>query len=125
MHHKDSFSLVSTGACPAHMVYIWPSCDDGRQWIGVVPGTQHNHSNQHHISCRAKSKKTSEKCQLMVVLKLPGKLQDAKELIDSDLSSPLDKHNWKKLKHWCKWWCWLNHLAMFTRAFKEMGTRTM
>ena len=74
---------------------------------------------QHHISCRAKSKKTSEKCYLMVVLKVLGTQWDTK-LIDSNPSSPLDNHNWKKMKHWSKWWCQLNHLAMFTRAFKEM-----
>ena len=57
------------------------------------------------------------------VLSGSRKLQDAKTLIDSDLSSSLDKldnQNWKKLKHWSRWWCRLNHLAMFTRAFKEM-----
>ena len=51
------------------------------------------------------------------------KLQDAKTLIDTDLSSSLDKvdnRNWKKLKHWSRWWCRLNRLAMFTRTFKEM-----
>lgn len=57
------------------------------------------------------------------VLSGSRKLQDAKQLIDCDLCSELDKldnHNWTKLKHWSKWWCRLNHLAMFTRAFKEM-----
>ena len=57
------------------------------------------------------------------VLSGSRKLQDAKALIDTDLSSSLDKldnQNWKKLKHWSRWWCRLNHLAMFTRAFKEM-----
>ena len=57
------------------------------------------------------------------VLSGSRKLQDAKQFIDCDLCSELDKldnHNWTKLKHWSKWWCRLNHLAMLTRAFKEM-----
>ena len=41
--HSANSPLVSTGACPAHMVYIWPCQDDGRRWVGVVPGTDHNH----------------------------------------------------------------------------------
>lgn len=35
-------------------------------------------------------------------------------------SSSLSNKHWKKLKYWAKWWCRLNHLAMFTRAYKEM-----
>ena len=56
VHQNDSFSLVSTVACPAHMVYIWPSCDDERRWIGVVPGTKHNHSRPapHIMSSKVK-----------------------------------------------------------------------
>ena len=56
VHHRDSHSLVSTGLCPAHMVYIWPSLDDERRWIGVVPGTQHIHSKPapHTLSSKVK-----------------------------------------------------------------------
>lgn len=50
VQHKGSHSLISTGPCPALMSYIWPVSDDGRRWIGVVPGMQHNH----HTSCLAK-----------------------------------------------------------------------
>ena len=57
------------------------------------------------------------------VLSGSRKIQDTRQFIGSDLSSELDRidnHNWTKLKHWSKWWCRLNHLAMFIRAFKEM-----
>ena len=34
-------------------------------------------------------------------------------------------HNkdWTKLEHWSKWWFRVNHLTMFTRAFKEMDDK--
>ena len=56
IHHKGNFSLVSTGPCPAHMVYIWPCSDDGRRWVGIVPGTQHNHDKPapHVMSSKVK-----------------------------------------------------------------------
>ena len=50
-------------------------------------------------------------------------LQDARQFVKEDLLSELDKidnHNWTRLKHWSKWWCRVNHLTMFTRAFMEM-----
>lgn len=68
VHHKDSFSLVSTGVCPMQMVYTWPSCDDG---LGLCQAQNTITLEQHHISCRAKSKKASEKWYLMIVLKVP------------------------------------------------------
>ena len=38
------------------IVYIWPSCDDGRRWIRVLPGTQYSHSRPatHIMSSKAK-----------------------------------------------------------------------
>ena len=38
----------------------------------------------------------------------------------SELGTEISNHAWTKLRHWSKWWCRTNHLAMFTRAFKEM-----
>lgn len=57
------------------------------------------------------------------VLSGKRKLEDASHVIGKDLSSELqkiDNHSWTKLKHWSRWWCRVNHLAMFTKAFKEM-----
>ena len=31
--------------------------------------------------------------------------------------------DWTKLEHWSKWWFRVNHLTMFTRAFKEMDDK--
>ena len=57
-HHGDTHKLKSTGSCPAQLIYIWPSNDDGRRWIGVVPGLKHNHSKPapHIISQETKQK---------------------------------------------------------------------
>ena len=41
--HKQSCPLVSTGNCNAQMIYVWPEIDNGKRWVGLVPGTQHNH----------------------------------------------------------------------------------
>ena len=68
----------------------------------------------------------TDKENVYLIFNVPSgsrKLQDAKTLIDTDLSCSLDKldnQDWKKLKHWSRWCCRLNHLAMFTRDFKEM-----
>ena len=56
------------------------------------------------------------------------KLEDAKQLIASDLHHELgtiDNHNWTKLKDWSKWWCRINHLAMFTRGFKVIEEKDL
>ena len=42
--HGDTHKLKSSGPCPAQLIYIWPTSDDGRRWIGIVPGLKHNHS---------------------------------------------------------------------------------
>ena len=68
VHHRDSHSLVSTGLCPAHMVYIWPSLDDG---LGLCQARNIITQNQHHTSCQAKLKGASGKWYLMMVLKVP------------------------------------------------------
>ena len=38
------------------MVYIWLCSDDGRRWVGIVPGTQHNHDKPapHVMSSKVK-----------------------------------------------------------------------
>ena len=56
VRHRENYSLLSSGACTAHMVYIWPCNDDGRRWVGVVPGTGHNHNKPapHNMSSKVK-----------------------------------------------------------------------
>ena len=41
--HRETHLLKATGTCPVHMIYVWPANDDGRRWIGVVHGQEHNH----------------------------------------------------------------------------------
>ena len=63
---------------------------------------------------------------LFNVLSGTRQLQEARQLVVKDLFSEFDTvHNkdWIKLKHWSKWWCRVNHLTMFTRAFKEMDDK--
>ena len=63
---------------------------------------------------------------LFDVLSGTRQLQEARQLVGKDLFSEFDTvHNkdWIKLKHWSKWWCRVNHLTMFTRAFKEMDDK--
>ena len=63
---------------------------------------------------------------LFNVLSGTRQLQEARKLVVKDLFSEFDTvHNkdWIKLKHWSKWWCRVNHLTMFTRAFKEMDDK--
>ena len=42
LRHK----LKITGPCPAQNVYAWPTNDDGRRWMGIIPSPdlKHNHS---------------------------------------------------------------------------------
>lgn len=56
--HGETHKLKSSGPCPAQLIYIWPSKDDGRRWIGIVPGLKHNHSKPapHSISQETKQK---------------------------------------------------------------------
>ena len=43
-HHASNHSLKATGKCPAQIFYVWPVVDDGRRWIGCLPGATHNHA---------------------------------------------------------------------------------
>ncbi|PFX32199.1 ATP-dependent DNA helicase RecQ [Stylophora pistillata] len=56
VNHRENCSLISSGPCTSHMVYMWPCIDDGRRWVGVVPGTRHNHSKPapHNVSSKVK-----------------------------------------------------------------------
>lgn len=80
-------------------------------------------------SLARKIEEEPDKDNVYLIFDVPSgsrKLENAKHFIESDLSSKLDKHgnqSWTKLNHWSKWWCRLNHLAMFTRAFKEMAEK--
>ena len=63
---------------------------------------------------------------LFDVLSGTRQLQKARQLVGKDLFSEFDtmyNKDWIKLKHWSKWWCGVNHLTMFTRAFKEMDDK--
>ena len=63
---------------------------------------------------------------LFDVLSGSRQVQEARQLVGKDLFSEFDTvHNkdWIRLKHWSKWWCRVNHLTMFTRAFKEMDDK--
>ncbi|XP_068726506.1 uncharacterized protein [Montipora capricornis] len=44
--HAKTHKLKMTGPCPAQIVYAWPTNDDGRWWMGIVPSPdlKHNHS---------------------------------------------------------------------------------
>ena len=56
--HEDTHKLKRSGPCPAQLIYIWPTEDDGHRWIGIVPGIKHNHSKPapHTISQETKQK---------------------------------------------------------------------
>lgn len=52
--HAGTHKLQTTGHCPAQLIYAWPTNDDGRRWIGIIPSPnlKHNYSRltPHHIS---------------------------------------------------------------------------
>lgn len=58
--HATTHQLQSTGPCPAQLLYAWPTNDDGRRWMGIVPGEnlKHNHVKPapHRISEEVKCK---------------------------------------------------------------------
>ena len=58
--HSKTHKLKTTGPCPAQLIYAWPTNDDGRRWMGIVPGPdlKHNHSKPapHRISQEVKCK---------------------------------------------------------------------
>ena len=56
--HEGTHGLKSSGPCPAHLIYMWPTNDDGRRWVGIVPGLNHNHPKPapHLISQETKEK---------------------------------------------------------------------
>ena len=56
--HEETDKLKNTGPCPAQLIYIYPKYDDGRRWIGIVPGLKHNHAKPapHAISQELKEK---------------------------------------------------------------------
>ena len=41
--HGSAQPLIGTGTCAAQILYIWPKVDDGRRWMGCLPGEGHNH----------------------------------------------------------------------------------
>ncbi len=49
LHHRDTHKLKNSGPCPAQLIYIWPTNDDGHRWIGIKPGLKHNHSKPAHV----------------------------------------------------------------------------
>ena len=58
--HFKTHTLQMTGPCPAHILYAWPTNDDGRRWMGIVsgPDLKHNHRKPapHRISQEVKCK---------------------------------------------------------------------
>ena len=58
--HAKTHKLQMTGPCPAQILYAWPTNDDGRRWMGIVPGPdlKHNHRKPapHRMSQEVKCK---------------------------------------------------------------------
>lgn len=58
--HATTHWLQSTGPCPAQLLYAWPTNDDGRRWMGIVPSEnlKNNHVKPapHRISEEVKCK---------------------------------------------------------------------
>ena len=56
--HAKTHKLKMTGPCPVQIVYAWPTNNDGRRWMGIIPSPdlKYNHSKPapHHINQEVK-----------------------------------------------------------------------
>ena len=50
--HAKTHKLEMTGPCPAQILYAWTTNDDGRRWMGIVPGPDLKHNHRKPASYR-------------------------------------------------------------------------